>query len=571
MAEITVPAPAAVDSSLSVRRLIAIALACGVAVIAALLARDFASLPGDDPVLVESTLGQLAVWIADQSGEEAPVSLFGQLGKSWAAARGEATLDEASAVDAMRWPVVIMSALAAVLALGGVVAQFSAEPRQRWWVMALGLTLALLFLIPAISGSDALARVMGCGVLLILALSAAPGQANRVIGFIVVLATLLIGVEVMKGFSASNAYKIVVPESGWNYESYETLDDALAAVQRGEIRAVIADSKILEERLPAGTSDPVFPDITVATELRREEYRLGLPVQPALPARFTVAVRAEDATTVASVFNLLDDPVGVVAGDPAETNFVSQPRAWQLIDLRVFNDLNMPHLQSVAGAFMQPARRNGPVLLARILAGNAIYTWSEAALGFAFGAALGFVLGAVFAHFKLLERGLLPYVVASQTVPILAIAPMVVIWLGAGPTAVAVISAYLTFFPVTINTLRGLSSPQPMQIDLMRSYAASRWTIFLKLRLPAAVPYIFTALKVSATASVVGAIIGELPSSIRDGLARAILDFSSSYSEVSTPKLYAAIVSAAAVGILFFVIVSLVERVAMRRYIPHSE
>lgn len=161
---------------------------------------------------------------------------------------------------------------------------------------------------------------------------------------------------------------------------------------------------------------PVFPDITVATELRREEYRLGLPVQPALPARFTVAVRAEDATTVASVFNLLDDPVGVVAGDPAETNFVSQPRAWQLIDLRVFNDLNMPHLQSVAGAFMQPARRNGPVLLARILAGNAIYTWSEAALGFAFGAALGFVLGAVFAHFKLLERGLLPYVVASQTV-----------------------------------------------------------------------------------------------------------------------------------------------------------
>jgi NitT/TauT family transport system permease protein len=211
------------------------------------------------------------------------------------------------------------------------------------------------------------------------------------------------------------------------------------------------------------------------------------------------------------------------------------------------------------------------VLLARILAGNAIYTWSEAALGFAAGATLGFVLGAVFAHSQLLERGLLPYVVASQTVPILAIAPMVVIWLGAGPIAVAVISAYLTFFPVTINTLRGLTSPKPMQVDLMRSYAASRWTIFTKLRLPAAVPYIFTALKVSATASVVGAVIGELPSSIRDGLARAILDFSSSYSEVSTPKLYAAIVSAALVGILFFTAVSVVERVAMRRYIPHSE
>jgi NitT/TauT family transport system permease protein len=162
---------------------------------------------------------------------------------------------------------------------------------------------------------------------------------------------------------------------------------------------------------------------------------------------------------------------------------------------------------------------------------------------------------------------LLPYVVASQTVPILAIAPMVVIWLGAGPVSVAVIAAYITFFPVTINTMRGLQSPQPTALELMQSYAASRWEILWILRFPSALPYIFTALKVSATASVVGAIIGELPSSIRDGLGRAILDFSSDYSLISTPKLWAAIMIAAVVGITFFVIVSVIERIALRGYI----
>jgi NitT/TauT family transport system permease protein len=101
----------------------------------------------------------------------------------------------------------------------------------------------------------------------------------------------------------------------------------------------------------------------------------------------------------------------------------------------------------------------------------------------------------------------------------------------------------------------------------MRSYAANRWTIMWKLRFPAALPYIFTALKVSATASVVGAIIGELPSSIRNGLGRAILDFSSDYSLISTPKLWAAIIMAAAIGIVFFVLVSVVERFVLRGYV----
>ena len=252
-------------------------------------------------------------------------------------------------------------------------------------------------------------------------------------------------------------------------------------------------------------------------------------------------------------------------GSFADERYLAEPRSLVLLNLRIFNDLNLPHLQSIAQAFLQPARRNGPFLLISILSGAGLFTLSEAALGFAIGAALGFVLGTIFAHSPFLERSLLPFVVASQTVPILAFAPMVVIWLGASAVSVAVIAAYLTFFPVTINTLRGLLSPSPIALELMRSYAASRLETLWKLRIPAALPYIFTALKVSATASVVGAIIGELPSGISAGLGRAILNFSSDYSLVSTPKLWASIVTAAGIGILFFVTVSLVEWRALRQ------
>lgn len=229
---------------------------------------------------------------------------------------------------------------------------------------------------------------------------------------------------------------------------------------------------------------------------------------------------------------------------------------------KIASDLNLPHVWDVLGAFAQPSRRNGPPL-GLLLLNAGIFTFREAVTGFFLGGLLGFTLGVIFTHSRLLERSLMPYVVASQTIPILAIAPMVIIWLQAGWLSVAVISAYLTFFPVTINTLRGLRSPDPMALDLMRSYAASDWTTLWKLRFPAALPYIFTALKVSATASVVGAIIGELPSGIRDGLGGAILNYNSYY--ISGPsRLWAAIVASAFVGIFFFLLVSAVETLVLR-------
>jgi NitT/TauT family transport system permease protein len=233
----------------------------------------------------------------------------------------------------------------------------------------------------------------------------------------------------------------------------------------------------------------------------------------------------------------------------------------------VVDDTSMPRLHDIFSALFEPARVNGPLLIT-LLWHSALFTAKEAAVGFAIGASVGFALGVVLAHFGVLQRGLLPYIVASQTIPIIAIAPMVVVGLGNYGVQpwfrVAVIAAYLTFFPVTVNTLRGLQSAEPRALELMHSYAASRWAILWKLRVPAALPYLFSAFKVSATASVVGAIIGEAPSSIPDGLGGAIINFNQYYG-LQPRNLWATNVVAASLGIFFFVSVVIVEKLVVRR------
>ena len=234
------------------------------------------------------------------------------------------------------------------------------------------------------------------------------------------------------------------------------------------------------------------------------------------------------------------------------------------------NERTMPHVYDMVGQLFEPSRRNGPLLI-DVLLDAAAFTAKEAAAGFILGASVGFVIAVVLSESRLLQRGFLPYIVASQTIPILAIAPMVVVWINprlpeslAGWGAVSVISAYLTFFPVTINTLRGLRSADPRAVELMRSYAANRSKILWKLRVPASFPYLFTALKIAAPAAVVGAIIGELPSSIQDGLAGAILNFNQYYVS-SPPSLWATNIIAAALGILFFSVVAIAERLLVHR------
>jgi NitT/TauT family transport system permease protein len=232
------------------------------------------------------------------------------------------------------------------------------------------------------------------------------------------------------------------------------------------------------------------------------------------------------------------------------------------------NDTTLPHIYTIFQALGEPTSTGGPLLISTLLHA-AWFTAKEAIVGFALGASVGFLLAIGLVHSRLAQRAFLPYIVASQTIPILAVAPMVVVWLKAGWQSVAVIAAYLTFFPVTINTLRGLQSAEPRAVELMRSYAASRWKVLWHLRVPASLPYLFSALKVSATASVVGAIIGELPSSIQDGLGGAILNFNQYYS-ITPANLWATNLVAAALGIAFFLVVVIAEKIVVRRAPEHT-
>jgi NitT/TauT family transport system permease protein len=243
-------------------------------------------------------------------------------------------------------------------------------------------------------------------------------------------------------------------------------------------------------------------------------------------------------------------------GDPVIWN---PPFRWPFA-----NDLNLPHVWNIVWAMGQPFQRGADVSLAEYLVGAALYTWREALLGFVFGALLGLILATVFVHSRLAERAFVPYVIASQTVPIIALAPLIVFALGQGVLAVVVIATYLTFFPVTIAMLRGLRSFDPRAMELMRSYGASRRAVFWKLRLPASMPYLFTALKIAATAAIVGAIIGEDTGAIQAGLGRVITTFNQYYA-TGPEKLWAAIFAAAALGVAFFLLVRVVELVALRR------
>lgn len=185
--------------------------------------------------------------------------------------------------------------------------------------------------------------------------------------------------------------------------------------------------------------------------------------------------------------------------------------------------------------------------------------------GFVMGTLLGLVLSVCIVHSRTLNRALLPWIVASQTVPVLAIAPIVLVILGSlgfsGVAPKAVIAMYLCFFPVTVAMVQGLRSPQVIETEMMHTYAASKWQALWLLRLPAALPFLFPALRVGIAAGLVGAMVAELPTGAVAGLGARLL--TGSYYG-NTVQIWSALVMSALLGLTLTSVVALIERVVLR-------
>ena len=233
------------------------------------------------------------------------------------------------------------------------------------------------------------------------------------------------------------------------------------------------------------------------------------------------------------------------------------------------DDLTMPHAADIAEELFEEVRDGRARLpLFLFLLKKGWFTLQEAAIGFTLGLTVGLGLAILMLRWRVAERGLLPWINVSQTVPLIALAPIVVTWGRQQDLpdmlSISLIAAYLTFFPVAVSALRGLQSPDSDHVELMRSYAAPWWTVLVKLRLPAARVYLFPALKIAATLSVVGAIVGEISIGTKTGLGRAILEYAQRYA-VSPERLYASVIGAAVLGLLVFGLVSLAEWIVVRR------
>ena len=202
----------------------------------------------------------------------------------------------------------------------------------------------------------------------------------------------------------------------------------------------------------------------------------------------------------------------------------------------------------------------------RSLVYHAQVTLSATLVGFVIGTLAGILLAVGIVHNRAMDLSVMPWAIASQTIPILAIAPMVIVVLASvGVTGLlpkAVISAYLSFFPVVVGMVKGLRAPDHMQLDLLRTYGAGRWDTFWKLRLPASMPYLFASLKVSVAASLVGAIVGELPAGASAGLGARLLS-GSYYGQ--TIQIWAALFAAAILAAGLVTIIGVIERGTLRR------
>jgi NitT/TauT family transport system permease protein len=247
---------------------------------------------------------------------------------------------------------------------------------------------------------------------------------------------------------------------------------------------------------------------------------------------------------------------------------VGSPDGTVVLGVRILpraDDLSMPHVLDVLRRLGRPELAGGRPVWRAVL-DACLFTLGITGAGFAGGTLVGLLLAVAMQRFRVVERGLLPYVVLSQTVPLVALAPLIAGWGGVlwpDWMSVSMIAAYLAFFPVAVGMLRGLQSPSTIGEELMRSYAAGWWGTLVKLRFPAALPYLFPALRLAGAAAVVGAVVGEISTGTRGGIGRLLIEYSR--EATSDPaKVYTAMMGAALLGLVIAAAITLLEMPLMR-------
>lgn len=237
------------------------------------------------------------------------------------------------------------------------------------------------------------------------------------------------------------------------------------------------------------------------------------------------------------------------------------------------NDTAMPHIWEMLSRYAEPEMRapNSRLIWFVVLKG-AFYSFRLALVGFIIGSTIGVALAALMTRFKTMERGLLPYLVISQTVPLIALAPLVVSWGGKleifGFTwprwlSASVLGAFLAFFPIAVGTLRGLKSAPAASLELMDSYAASWKQTLFKLRFPAAIPYMVPAFKLGASGAVIGVVVAEISTGLKGGIGRLIIEYARQATG-DPAKVFTAVFGAAGLGLAMAGLIALADVLLMR-------
>ncbi|MFM9112609.1 MAG: ABC transporter permease [Actinomycetota bacterium] len=236
------------------------------------------------------------------------------------------------------------------------------------------------------------------------------------------------------------------------------------------------------------------------------------------------------------------------------------------------NDTAMPHIWDMLARYGRPEVRGSDRKIWVVVLSGAWFSFRLSLVGFALGASIGVGLAVLMTRYKLVERGLLPYLVVSQTVPLIALAPLVVSWGGkleigsfVWPRwlSASVLGAFLAFFPIAVGTLRGLASAPAAALELMESYASTWRQTLTKLRFPAAVPYMVPAFKLGASGSVVGVVVAEISTGLKGGIGRLIIEYAREATG-DPAKVFTAVFGAAALGLTMAGFVALTDVLLMR-------